>query len=313
MRKLGVAMAGLLVSAAVVGCGGHGASGKAESGSATPGATTSNPASGAPVTDTSPAKINHLAKIDHVVWIFMENRGYGDIIGSSQAPYINRLGTRYGLATNYYAVSHPSLPNYIAATSGATQGITDDNGPSSDAVKVPSIFSQLPGGRARSLEESMPANCSKSNSGEYAVRHNPEAYFANLGSDCSNYDVPFGSVPDLSASFTFVTPNVIDDMHDGTISDGDTFLKRYVPALLATPQYRSGKTVIFITWDEDAGPCSGCTNKVPLIVISPYTHYVQDGTSFSLYSLLRTTEELLGLPLLSKAASANSMVGKFGF
>jgi phosphatidylinositol-3-phosphatase len=243
----------------------------------------------------------------------MENHGYGDIIGSRRAPYISGLATTYGLATNYFAVSHPSLPNYIAATSGATQGITDDNGPSSDAVKVPSIFSQLPTGRSRSLEEGMPANCSHSNSGKYVVRHNPDAYFANIGSACSNYDVPLGPAPDLRAAFTFVTPNLIHDMHDGTISDGDNFLKRYVPALLASPQYRSRHTVIFIAWDEDGGPCSGCTNKVPLIVISPYTHHVRDGTSYSHYSLLRTSEELLGLPLLRNAASAHSMVGKFGF
>jgi hypothetical protein len=71
--------------------------------------------------------------------------------------------------------------------------------------------------------------------------------------------------------------------------------------------------VIFIAWDEDSGPCSGCTNRVPLIVISPYTSHVQDGTSYSHYSLLRTTEELLGVPLLGNAVSANSMAGRFGF
>jgi phosphatidylinositol-3-phosphatase len=243
----------------------------------------------------------------------MENHGYGDIIGSSQAPYINGLATTYGLATNYFAVSHPSLPNYIAATSGATQGIADDDGPSSHGLNAPSIFSQLPGGKSRSLQEGMPANCSHSDSGEYVVRHNPYAYFANIGSGCSSYDVPFASVPDLSAAFTFVTPNSIDDMHDGTISDGDNFLKRYVPPLQASPQYQSGNTVIFITWDEDGGPCSGCTNRVPLIVISPYTNHARDATPYSHYSLLRTSEELLGLSLLGNAASANSMLGKFGF
>lgn len=268
---------------------------------------TTNPATGGPVT-TKPSD-----KIQHVVWIFMENHGYDDIIGSSQAPYINSLATMYGLATNYFAVSHPSLPNYIAATSGATQGITDDNGPSSDAVNAPSIFSQLPPGASRSLEEGMPANCLHSDSGGYVVHHNPEAYFANMGAACSSYDVPFGSAPNLSAAFTFVTPNLIDDMHDGTIADGDNFLRRYVPALLASPQYQAGKTVIFITWDEDRGPCSGCTNRVPLIVISPYTHHVRDGMLYSHYSLLRTSEELLGLPLLRNAASARSMLGKFGF
>ena len=87
------------------------------------------------------------------------------------------------------------------------------------------------------------------------------------------------------------------------------FLQRFVPTLMASPAYQAGSTVIFIAWDENSGS-SG--NQVPCIVISPYTRAVKDGTSYSHYSLLRTTEELLGLPLLGNAASANSMVGKFG-
>lgn len=240
----------------------------------------------------------------------MENHAYSEIIGSSQAPYISTLANTYGVATNYYACGHPSLPNYICLTSGSTQGISDDSDPSSHPLSVPSIFSQLPGGESRSLEESMPSHCDRGNSGQYAVRHDPEAYYTNLGSDCSNYDVPFGSTPDLSAEFTFITPNVCDDMHDCSISSGDNFLKSYVPQLMSTPQYQTGNTVIFIVWDEDSGCCG---NQVPLIVISPYTHGVRDGTSYGHYSLLRTTEELLGLPLLGSASSANSMLGKFGF
>jgi hypothetical protein len=239
----------------------------------------------------------------------MENQDYSSIIGSGSAPYINGLANAYGLATNYSAVSHPSLPNYIALTSGSDQGITDDSGPSSHRLNVANIFSQLPGGASRSLEEDIPSPCAQSDSGQYAVRHNPEAYYTNLGSDCSNYDVPFASAPDLSARFTFVTPNLIDDMHDGTISNGDNFLKSYVPALLATPQYQAGNTAIFIVWDENSGS-SG--NQIPCIVISPYTHGVKDGTRYTHYSLLRTTEELLGLPLIGNAASANSMVANFG-
>ncbi|MBV9803337.1 MAG: hypothetical protein JO130_09115 [Solirubrobacterales bacterium] len=239
----------------------------------------------------------------------MENKTFSSIIGSGSAPYITSLANTYGVATDYTAISHPSLPNYIALTSGSDQGITDDGDPSSHPLDVPNIFSQLPGGASRSLEESMPSPCEQSNSGEYAARHNPEAYYTNVGSDCRNYDVPFGSAPDISARFTFVTPNLVDDMHDGTISDGDNFLKSYVPALMATPQYQAGTTVIFITWDENDGS-SG--NQVPCIVISPYTHGVKDSTPYSHYSLLRTTEELLGLPLLGNAATANSMVANFG-
>lgn len=240
----------------------------------------------------------------------MENQDYGSIIGSGSAPYINALANTYGVASAYSAISHPSLPNYIALTSGSDQGITDDGDPSSHPLKVPSIFSELPGGASQSLEESMPSNCDTSDSGQYAVRHNPEAYYTNLGGACGTYDIPLGATPDLSAQFTMVTPNVTHDMHDGTISDGDGFLQRFVPTLLASSAYQTGTTVIFIVWDENSGS-SG--NQVPCIVISPYTHAVKDGTSYNHYSLLRTTEELLHLPLLANAASANSMLGKFGF
>jgi hypothetical protein len=252
----------------------------------------------------------HLHKIQHVVWILMENKNYSSVVGPGSAPYINRLAHRYGLATDYSAISHPSLPNYIALTSGSDQGISDDSDPSSHRLNVPSIFSQLPGGASRSLEQGMPSHCARGDSGEYAVRHNPETYYTNLGQECSRYDVPFGAKPDLSARFTFVTPNLINDMHDGSIGDGDRFLQSYVPALMATPQYRSRNTVIFITWDENDGEGG---NRVPCIVISPFTHGVRDGTRYTHSSLLRTTEALLGVPLLGNARSANSMIGKFGF
>jgi hypothetical protein len=252
----------------------------------------------------------HRHKIQHVVWVLMENKDYSSVVGPGSAPYINRLARRYGLATDYSAISHPSLPNYIALTSGSDQGISDDSDPSSHRLNVPSIFSQLPGGGSRSLEQGMPSNCAKSDSGGYAVRHNPETYYTNLGQECRRDDVPFGAKPDLSARFTFVTPNLTNDMHDGSIGDGDRFLQSYVPALMATPQYRSGGTVIFIVWDENEG---GSGNRVPCIVISPFTHGVRDGTRYSHYSLLRTTEALLGLPLLGHARSAAPMLGRFGF
>jgi hypothetical protein len=185
--------------------------------------------------------------ISHVAWVVMENHGYSSTIGSSQAPYINQLANTYGLATNYSALSHPSLPNYIALTSGGTQGVTDDSGTSTYRLNVPSIFSQLPGGRSRSLQESMPSNCRKSDAGQYVLHHNPMAYYTNLGTDCSKFDVPFGASPDLSAAFTFITPNATHDMLDGTVAQGNAFLASYVPALMATSQYQAGNAAIFIT------------------------------------------------------------------
>ena len=229
----------------------------------------------------------------------MENKDFGSVIGSGSAPFINSLASTYGQATDYSAVAHPSLPNYIALTSGSTQGITDDSDPSSHPLNVPSIFSELPAGASQSLEQDMPSNCATGNSGEYAVRHDPEVYYTNLGAECSTYDMPLAATPNLSARFTFVTPNLINDMHDGTLADGDRFLQSFLPSLVATPQYQSGTTVIFITWDESSGSSS---NQVPCIIISPYTHGVTDPTPYTHYSLLRTTEELLGLPLLGNAA-----------
>jgi hypothetical protein len=269
--------------------------------SATPTVTTSGPCG---TTTAAPATY------DHIVWILMENHSYSEIVGSPSAPYINQIAGECGLATNYFAISHPSLPNYIALTSGSTQGITDDNPPSSHPLNVPSIFSQLDPGNWRSLEESMPSSCDKTNSGEYAVRHNPAAYYTNL-SDCSTLDVPLGSTPDLSAKFTFVTPNLIDDMHDGTIQQGDTWLSTFLPKVFSSSEYQAGKTAVYITWDEDD---SSLGNHVATILIAPSVKPgTQSSTLFNHYSMLRTTEEQLGLSLLGNGATATSMRGAFGF
>ena len=108
---------------------------------------------------------------EHVVWIVMENKQPGQL-DASNAPYINDLAAKCASATNFFAESHPSLPDYIAMTSGSTQGITDDSAPSSHPLNVPSIFSQL-GTGWRALAESSPSNCYRSDSGFYAVRHVP--------------------------------------------------------------------------------------------------------------------------------------------
>lgn len=238
----------------------------------------------------------------------MENRGYQEVIGSPAAPYINRLAASCGLATNYYAVAHPSLPNYLALTSGSTQGVSDDSGPYAHPVSSPSVFSLLGGGWT-SLEEGMPVNCDLQSGGEYAVKHNPAAYYTGVRGACTQQDVPLATAPDLSAAFTFITPNLCHDMHDCSTSAGDSWLATEVPLLLRTPQYLSGRTAIFITWDES----DGSTQQVPALVIAPTVPGgSRVGTRFTHYSLLRTIEELLGLtPLLGGAASAPSMVAGF--
>ena len=249
------------------------------------------------------------ARYDHVVWVLMENKAYSSIIGSSSAPYANQLAARCGSARNFFAESHPSLPNYIAMTSGSPQGIRDDKGPALQGLNVPSIFSQL-GGRWRSLQESMPSNCTLTNSGDYVVRHNPAAYYTNIRAACNTRDVPLRNPPAISARFTFVTPNFCNDTHACSVATGDRWVKTFLGKLFASAEYKAGKTAIFLTWDEDD---SDASNHIATIVAAPS---IKPGTApsarFNHYSLLRTTEEMLGLGFLGNAARANSMRSAFG-
>jgi hypothetical protein len=257
----------------------------------------------------------------HVVWIVMENKSWHDVMGASApAPNIKRVAGLCGVASAFYGEAHPSLPNYIAMTSGGTQGITDDSGPGSHQLSVDNIFHQA--GSWRALEESMPTGCSTSDTDDYAPRHNPALYYVGLHSSCSSRDVPLGAKPDLSAKFTFVTPNGCHDMHSSSCAStttdqvrvGDTWLGSFLDAVVATPQYRSGTTAVFVTWDESSHG-DPAVQEIPTLVIAPSVHPGTVGTKrFDHYSLLRTTEELLGLhSFLGSAASASSMRGAFRF
>jgi phosphatidylinositol-3-phosphatase len=238
-----------------------------------------------------------------VIWIIMENHSYGQIIGSADAPYLNSLGHKCGIAANFSAESHPSLPNYIAMTSGSTQGISDDGDPSEHPLSVQSIFSQL--GRGwRALDESMPSNCDLKDASSYAVRHNPAVYYTNIRHQCARQDVPLGAQPNLSARFTLITPNLCHDMHDCSAGQGDSWLAGFMPKILRSTAYRKQSTAVFITWDEGSGD-----NHITTLVLSRYTRpHTVSGKAFNHYSLLRTTEALLGIHAkLGQAATAADM------
>jgi len=303
----------------------------------TAGTGSSASASGGPCVSMPLSSTNY----QHVIWVWMENFSYSDVINSSQAPYINGLANSCGLATNYHNISHPSLPNYMAATSGLALGslgaFSNDCNPSRRcSTTSTSIFGQ--GESWKAYEESMGKDCAHGNSGGYAVRHNPPPYYRGLAF-CKprrlvrhgpklSFDVPYNPqfAMDLAnnslPAFSFITPNLVDDMHDGTnkIQQGDTWLSQNLPAIFSSSEYQAGHVVVFVTWDEGEGGSSndcatagsdvGC--HVATIVASPSTQGgTQSATLFNHYSLLLTTEELLGLPALGQAASANSMLSAF--
>jgi len=246
---------------------------------------------------------------EHVVWIIMENHGSAQTVGSSEAPYFNSLISRCGLASNFFAITHPSLPNYLAMTSGSTHGVVDDKLPIDHQLAVPNLFAQLGAGQWRTLAESMPGNCVARNSGDYVARHNPATYYPEVAAQCATQDQPLSGAPDLSSRFTLIVPNNKSNTHDTDVRYGDTWLASVVPQLLDSPQYRAGRTVVFITYDEDSGNEG---NHIPALVLAPsVVPGTRDSTRYTLYSLLRTTEEILGVPLLANASAAPSMRSGF--
>ena len=265
----------------------------------------------APAPAPTPPATTH--NYPHVVWIMMENKSYSEVIGSAQAPYINSLAASYGLAGNFFGEAHPSLPNYIALATGSTQGIADNGDPAAHPLSAPSIFGQV---AHRTYAESMPSPCYRTSTGEYAVRHNPETYFTNLPG-CSLDNVSLPSNPSFEQPLTMIVPNLCHDMHASScgpdsaeVRRGDDFLSGLVPKVIASPQYQAGQLALFIAWDEDNYNSSQHTLA---LVVSPTT---SPGTvaaaRYDHYSMLRTTEELLGLPLLGQAATAPSMRTAFG-
>jgi phospholipase C len=263
----------------------------------------------------------------HVVWIWMENHSEEEIIGSGEAPYINSLASGCGLASDYHNISHPSLPNYIGATSGLALGSlarfdSDCNPKRKCSTAATNIFAQVASWRA--YEESMPKSCDRRNKREYAVRHDPPPYFTALPG-CSADDVAYTQLAsDLSRgalpAFSFITPNLIDDMHDGSIAQGDSWLSANLPPILESSAYRAGNVAVFVTWDEGEGGSSNecATNSsdvgchVATIVVSPSTGAGTNSSQlFNHYSLLRTTEQLLGVAALGEAESAPSMLSAF--
>jgi hypothetical protein len=252
------------------------------------------------------------ATYDHVIWIWMENHSAAQVIGQPGAPFVTDLAAKCATATNYRSVGSPSLPNYIGATSGDTWGIADDAGPATHRLTVDNLFRQVraAGGTAISYQDAMPANCVLGGRSTYAVKHNPAAYYAG-GDDraaCITDDVPFAPnfVNAMSSNatlptFSFITPDLCNDTHDCPVATGDNWLSGLLSVLLDTPVYHAGRTAIFLVWDEDA--------PMPFVAITPSVH---PGTVITQtvdhYSLLRTTEEMLGITTyLGKAATAPSM------
>jgi phosphatidylinositol-3-phosphatase len=280
------------------------------------------------------------APVTKVLTIVIENTDLDQIVGSAQAPNMNALIGACGLAADYHGIQFPSLPNYIALTSGQVPASIAGDGvkgrdclpsPTCDSTD-PSIFTQIgaTAGSAQPLSwrtyaEDMPENCEHSNVGEYVARHNPAVYYPNDAAACSELDVPSGTpasgalASDLAAgtlpSYSLFIPNVCNDGHDSCngvprIVEQDDTIGAWMPSILASPDYQSGHLLVVITADTSHSPANG--NLLATILVSPDIPAGTTATArFDHYSLLRLDEELLGLPPLANAATAADMASAF--
>jgi acid phosphatase len=259
-----------------------------------------------------------LPAFSHVFVVVMENHAYDDIIGNTNdAPFINELAGRYGLATRYFAITHPSLPNYLALLGGETFGVQSDC--ETCYVSAPNLVDALEAGHKtwRAYMESMPSPCFVGSSGTYAQKHNPFIYFDDIRTNaqrCQNVVPMDGLQSDLAqgnvSDFTWITPNLCDDMHDCSTRDGDTWLSQWVPRILASAAWKQNGA-LFLVWDEgtdDSGCCQYASGgHIPLLVISPLVKAgTRSSTPYDHYSLLRTICAAWGLTPPGHAADATT-------
>ena len=238
-------------------------------------------------------------------------------------PYLAALAGDYGQTTDYRAVAHPSLPNYLALAGGSTFGVTDDADPSSHPITGNSVFdSALAAGRtAKTYAEAMPAPCALTPDERYGVKHNAWAYFSDTTSrnNCQRFDVPAGTTTsgplrtDLDAgalpTIGELIPDLCHDGHDCSLTTADDWLRQWLPMVMSGPDYRSGHLAIVVTFDEDdeSGP-----NTVLTTVVAPHVTQVRSTNSLTHYSLSRYFAELTATTPLHQAAAAPSLRQAFG-
>lgn len=283
------------------------------------------------------------ARYDHVIWITFENQSAKHVIDNRRLPFVNRIARQCGLATNFFTEAHPSLPNYIAMTSGGTQGVTGD---SSGPLSADNIYAQVrrSGRQWRHYAFGMPSNCERRDAPStdraiYTAHHQPPIFYRNLAADCPRWDVGVGDprkVVDLTdvrrgplanalrrdrlPAFSTLEPT--DDGGNSRAGGevdpvkGDAFLARWIPRITSSRAYRRGRTAVFITWDEpdDFGTNPPRDTIATLVIAPTVPRGARVATRFDHYAMLRTTEELLGLrPFLGAAAAAPSMRAGFRF
>ncbi len=242
---------------------------------------------------------------NNVVVIMMENRDYDLIIGSAQAPYINKvLVPQAALMTNSHAIGHPSQPNYLALFSGSTQGVTDDSCPHTFSTENVGAELLASGKRFDGYSESMPHDgYTGCYAGEYARKHNPWVNFTNVP---ATSNLVYRRFPKSPPTLAIVVPNLCNDMHDCSTKTGDNWLNKNVPAILDYDKAHRG--LLILTWDE-ADPDNNGKNQIATLLIGPTVKPGSYNQDIDHYSVLRTIETITGVTCTAKACKAADLKG----
>jgi hypothetical protein len=278
----------------------------------------------------------------HIFIIMEENTSLSTLeaaMTSNAAPNFAKIQAKYASGTQYHGVTHPSLPNYIALTSGSPQGIACDceaqpgqgtcgllscsllTGSCTCTQSVSNVGDQLEtaGKTWMAFGEGMgtPCNLVDDATTSYAVRHVPFLYYDDIQTNatrCMSHVVDFTSFKIATApDFTYIAPNLIDDMHnpapatEANITNGDNWIGQIVTDITASSAYKDGGLFV-IVWDEDddSGGITGTDDPVPIYVLSPYAKsggYMSAAT-MDHYSLLATIEDGFNMPRLGMAGAS---------
>ena len=231
-----------------------------------------------------------------------ENRAYDQIIDNPAAPYINELASRGALFTRSYAVTHPSQPNYLALFAGSTYGVTSNACPLE--LRGPNLASRLMdrGLSFAAYADALPATSAPDCShGAYRRKHNPVAAWTELAA----VNLPFSAFPqDFSQlpTVSWVVPDQRHDMHDGTVAQGDAWLKRRLSAYADWAVHHN--SLLIITWDEDD---RSADNRIATVFVGQSVRRGRSSRRIDHYDVLRTIEAMYGLPPVNNTVQARAI------